>query len=371
MKARIPIILAVGVCGLILATKSGFAQGSLTPPGPPAPTMLTLTQVEPRTPVDFVHTGSGGLSEFLITLPGSYYLTSNIFGTNGLHGINISASDVTLDLRGFTVQGTNSAYDGIYIHAGYTNVTVYNGNISGWNNASTYGNGVESYADNVTLEHLNVSANQANGILLGGSGVVRDCNVQNNGLNGINASNNCTIIGCIARGNVNEPNAGNFGGISVGNDCTVIGCTAEGNATNGIFADNNCTVKDCTANTNLTFGIVANNNCLITGNTATANGVIGIYITGARNRIDSNIAGNNGTYGIYITGAQNRVDSDVAGQNGSYGIGVQTINVDNNITRNFVPGNSLGGYYNYTGNNDYAPLQTPPSTATSPWANFQ
>src|ERR1700722_17008335 len=44
---------------------SAFSQGSLTPPGAPAPTMLTLSQIEPRTPISSL--------PFNITRPGSYY----------------------------------------------------------------------------------------------------------------------------------------------------------------------------------------------------------------------------------------------------------------------------------------------------------
>ena len=153
-------LLALSTLNLQLSTC--FAQGSLTPPGAPAPTMLTLNQVEPRTPVDATHTGSGGSSEFLITQPGSYYLTTNVVGVSSLHGINISANNVTLDLNGFTVQGSSSAFDAIYIHAGYTNVTVRNGNISGWSNACAPLTAmvVECYANNVILERLKVSANR-------------------------------------------------------------------------------------------------------------------------------------------------------------------------------------------------------------------
>ena len=52
---------------------TAFAQGALTPPGAPAPTMKSLAQIEPRTPISSV--------PFTITQPGSYYLTTNLTTT--------------------------------------------------------------------------------------------------------------------------------------------------------------------------------------------------------------------------------------------------------------------------------------------------
>src|SRR6202453_25883 len=77
-----------------------FAQGSLTPPGPPGATMLTLSQIEPRTPIS-----SGG---FIITAPGSYCLTTNLVCTNTF-GIETFANNITLDLNGFSLTGTSGA----------------------------------------------------------------------------------------------------------------------------------------------------------------------------------------------------------------------------------------------------------------------
>src|SRR5882724_3568968 len=76
---------------------SVFAQGSLTPPGAPAPTMKTLTQIEPRRPISSL--------PFTINTSGSYYLTTNLVGVVGSDGISIVASDVTIDLGGFTLLG--------------------------------------------------------------------------------------------------------------------------------------------------------------------------------------------------------------------------------------------------------------------------
>jgi hypothetical protein len=162
MKAKVPIVITLALLALSTLNSQILtcsAQGSLTPPpGVPAPTMLTLSQIEPRTPVDATHTGSGGSAEFLITQSGSYYLTTNIVGVSGQHGINISANNVTLDLNGFSLLGVSGADDGIYIHGGYSNITVRNGTISGWGAGSGY-QGIECDANNVIFEQLILSAN--------------------------------------------------------------------------------------------------------------------------------------------------------------------------------------------------------------------
>jgi parallel beta-helix repeat protein len=338
MKTKIPMIIAPALLALSTLNfqlSTCFAQGSLTPPGAPAPTMLTLSQIEPRTPVDATHTGSGGSSEFLITQPGSYYLTTNVVGISGENGINISANNVTLDLNGFSVQGISGVWSGVYIHAGYTNVTVRNGNISGWGTSSPY-SGVECYANNVILEGLKVSANHY-GIYLDSSGVVRDCNCYSNSAIAIQV-NAGTVSGCEALNNASS-------GIYVVTG-TVSDCVALNNGNYGIEVGTNCTVKDCTSDNNYEGIYVSGNGCQIAGNTCGDNTDSGIYINSAKNRIDNNIVGYNGNYGIL----------EIASGSG------------NIITRNSAPGNGLN-YYNTSGNSDYGPIQTP-STATSPWANF-
>src|SRR5512141_2377001 len=87
----------LGALVVLLLPVAALSQGSLTPPGAPAPTMKTLQQVEPRT--DVLTLPSGGSAQYVISAPGSYYLTTNILGIPSASkvGILIQANNVTLD----------------------------------------------------------------------------------------------------------------------------------------------------------------------------------------------------------------------------------------------------------------------------------
>lgn len=95
-----------GACAVLLAAAAAGA-GPLDPPaGPVAPTHRTLSEVEPRTAINAANTPGDADALLKITQPGSYYLTGNIAGVAGMHGIEIAARDVTLGLNGFTLSGT-------------------------------------------------------------------------------------------------------------------------------------------------------------------------------------------------------------------------------------------------------------------------
>src|SRR5476651_1165640 len=107
--------------GLSLST---FGQGTLTPPGAPAPTMKSLDQIEARTPISS--------APFTISASGSYYLTGNLAVTSGA-GIIIAADFVTLDLNGYTISSTaaSAANAGVGLSgSSHHDITIRNGHIS-------------------------------------------------------------------------------------------------------------------------------------------------------------------------------------------------------------------------------------------------
>jgi hypothetical protein len=294
------------------------AQGSLTPPGAPAPTMKTADQIysklDPRTPISS--------APFNITKSGSYYLTTNLTVSSLSDGIDINANNVTLDLNGFAIQGVPGSANGIVVFiSSPINIIVRNGTISG---CGMLGVQCGAGGNSVVLEHLNVYACGEYGISVIGTAVVRDCN-------------------CCSNSN---------SGISVGGGI-VSGCSAQNNLSDGIRITGG-TVSGCFSQANKGAGINCNGN----GGEAIGNTCIG-----------------NAT-GISIGGSDNRVEDNHITASGSAGISVPSDNsFDNIIIKNSVQGS---GSSNYTGpgissgGNVVGPFITAEGTITSvnPWANF-
>jgi len=228
----------------------------LTPPGPPGPTMVTLSQIEPRTPISSV--------PFIITQPGSYYLTTNVTVSSG-SAITIATNNVTLDLNGFTIFSTSPTPSGyaVLLSGAVVNACVHNGNISSGvtNNSSGVFSGTgfnygisESTADpiNARVKDVSVTGVQYYGIYLGANAtVVESCAVNEAGAYGIAARSvsdstvlNCGIVG-INGGSINNCYCSGVGsgwgisGVSV-NNCSATSAAGSGAYT--IYAQNaqNC-----------------------------------------------------------------------------------------------------------------------------------
>jgi hypothetical protein len=207
-------IIASGFALALLSTlnpqlSTAFAQGSLTPPGAPAPTMKSLDQIdaklEKRTPISSL--------PITITQPGAYYLTSSFDLGTGQDGIFVSALNVTIDLNGFTIRSFDSGNTAVGIRIdpmlGYmANLTILNGHIVGgvlFSSGSYFGSGFgygiycSGSPRNVRIVGVTVSGCLNDVINIGNNAtLVESCTVSTVGGNGIvaNAVSRCTAYQC-------------------------------------------------------------------------------------------------------------------------------------------------------------------------------
>ncbi len=312
----------VGIAG------SGLAQGSLTPPGTPAPTMKTLEQIEPR--VDVMTLAGDANAEFIINTPGSYYLSDN-FSSAKLYGVSIKTSGVTLDLNGFEILGTNSGqFYGINIKQGEGSITIRNGTITGeWAygircnspegsgylfeklDISDCGTGMGA-GEGARVLDCRIYDNAGDGIWAAAGAVISGCTVKNNGGYGIFSEKGSRISDCTTQGN------GEFG-IKVLSLCVVSGCVALGNQSAGITASFGSTIRDCTVAENQGSGISAGVGSSVSDCTAQGNQGRGISVAESSSVKGCTADGNN-SIGIYANTGSSISDCTAKGNKGSYGI---------------------------------------------------
>lgn len=263
------------ICAMCCAASA--VAGDLNPP--PGPIQSTNRHIinQQTTPPPYT-----------ITEPGSYVLTSNLTGVAGEHGIIVAASDVAIDLNGFTVRGVEGSRNGITspdaddTSSFFRNLTVRNGAVVGWDgdgvtnrnlNLSTFASTVIRGA---RYENLDVRDCGADGITIVGTGpigqnsaTVIDCNANNNDGYGYIVAVPGVISNCIASGNgvsgyiigvrtlISESAAirNSNVGIEAADNCTIINCNVVGNNGGGIFTDQNTLVSDCNVAENQIYGV--------------------------------------------------------------------------------------------------------------------
>jgi parallel beta-helix repeat protein len=236
-------------------------QGSLTPPAAPAPTMKTLQQIEPRIEINSTNTPGDADSIYKITQAGSYFLSANLTGVAGRHGIEIAAHDVTLDFGGFALIGVGGSLGGIVVTGSFEHLVLRNGSARGWGQR-----GIDAQnARGGSFENLRVAGNVSNGLVTGDNAMVTRCTARSNTGIGIALGSANTAIACTAAFNTTTGISG--GGFS----CTISGCTAESNTGVGIFANKDSTVSDCAARSNGSHGISVSDGCIVKGSASESN----------------------------------------------------------------------------------------------------
>ena len=406
MKTPRLLSLAVAVAGLLPGIV--FPQGSLTPPGAPAPTMKKLDEIEPRTNLQATPAPAGvdtsnANYQFIINQPGSYYLSANLLVTK-TNGIQINAEGVTLDLNGFQISRATPSGNGIEIPAASIRATIRNGSITGFVNG-IFANSSQACA----FRDLAVSGCTNFGIQAGTGAIVESCRAyQNSGTAGIATSWGSTLSNCAATRNsatygisagsacaltncTGSLNTGAFGinagsgssltscdasfntgipaisgGINADYGSTITHCTAYWNDSSlnqtsttgmGISVNVGCTIQNSTAEFNDADGISVHSECLVRENNCVFN-LAGIHSTDRNNRIEgNNVTGN--TRGISVEGTGSLIIKNTA---------------DNNLTA-----------YSIAANNRYGPIvdisaagapavngkSAADTTGSShPWANF-
>lgn len=245
MHALRPVAPLLAALAAFHFASTVFAQGALTPPGAPAPTMKSLAEIdtsltalagktEARIPVDSLP--GDATAKHIISAPGSYYLRANLApGANTVSAIRIAASGVVLDLNGFAVTGTGAASTVSAIDAtagGPRRIGIRHGTISGW------AFGIRTIAT-ALVSDLVVEDCTSAAIQLNLDSIVRDVEVSNCGYLGIAAG---TVESCRVYGLNHSLGATGISGTTVrGCDVSQVTATGTGIAT-GIVGD---TVVDC------------------------------------------------------------------------------------------------------------------------------
>lgn len=218
---------------------------------------------DPRTPIDsvlFQDFQNGRFTEYLITEPGSYYLTGNIDNlVSGKTAITILSDNVTLDLNGYSLLGPQSSPTsnylaptgspgnghGIWLDGALLNVTIQSGTISSWGESG-------------------IKADETSG------SIFRDLRLENNGTNGIEVGDKNLLLRCQSTLNLNDA-------ILTSNGNNVINCTTMLNGGRGIVADSIGLIINSAAFDNKSTGIEVNQNGMILGCVSSDN-VIGFFV---------------------------------------------------------------------------------------------
>jgi parallel beta-helix repeat protein len=340
--------------------------------------MKTLDQVRSTgIAINDTNTPGDASWHFIISTPGSYYLTGNL-GVTKPSGIHVTVAAVTVDLNGFQIsRSTGAGGDGLTIDSTAHRCTIKNGSFSGFgfginsNSAARGGSVLQISVSGCTNTGISTGAgweisgckahdNTGTGIHAGTGSALTDCTATNNqGTAGILANGGCSLTNCAAYNNTT------IYGIYADTGSSLTNCTARSNASAsnaisaGIYTGDGCTLTHCTATANTatasattSAGIYTGLACTITACTAEANtntfgtplGSTGAgIIAGTNSKVQNCSAAYNKGDGISVSGASSIIANVcVTNGNGGDGAGVHVTGSDNRIEGNSVTSNHRG-----------------------------
>lgn len=191
-----------------------------------------------------------------ISVSGSYRLTSNLTtASTSVNVINVTASDVTIDLNGFTIKGPN-------LCSGTPTVCTSNGT----------GSGIDASVTRVTVRNGTITGLGNTGVALGSSSHVEGVHVSH-------SQRGISLTG------------------AEGGSSTIIGCTTNLNHLSGIFLGEPGLVQGCTSTSNGQIGIQAQGG-VVSGCYASKNGTYGIYLSSAHSLVTGSVAYLNASFGL-------------------------------------------------------------------------
>ncbi|MFT3685874.1 MAG: hypothetical protein QM783_13285 [Phycisphaerales bacterium] len=398
-----------GAAGISALAAMAKGAGPLNPPaGAVASTAKPLADLEPRTAINAANTPGDATAAFIISQPGSYYLTANTpVPPGGQDTIRITANGgtVIIDLNGFTIASANNA---VRIAAAATSdVTVQNGVIVNCNNAVTsaavvalnarllvsnvrFSNCLACISTQSPVEVRNCSLNNSSGLgtpvgINGGArSLVESCLVATPGSNNIMLGAQSIVRNCIVNGSsgysvdvgggsfvdsctLSNGNTGiRIGQVSGGPGGAVRNCTLSAFAIAGINAVGSTIEGNTiiTPQTGTPRGIESQGNCDIVGNRidGSAGAGVGIRLYSGRNTVRANgVSGFSGTNGIGISifptaGTGNAGNKIVDNELVSNWLHIGANAFYNFIARNTMSFVGAGGNFNNAGNNAYGPF---------------
>lgn len=310
MESKKTGLFVISIIGFAVCLWSFVGAGDLDPVGPPASTMKTLDQVEPRIPIPGSSLWTG---PFVINESGSYYLTGDRLCN--ADGILVNADNVTIDLMGYSLIGMDSGNNYGIKMDGRSNVEIRNGTVRdfGFHGIAELDN---DNGKNHRVNNVRAHSNKADGIKLVGSGhLIKDCTAADNGegyelgwVYGIYAGAGSTVVNNTAMNNGKDSSSRAYGIYTY--LCTVIGNTAGNNG----HGSKGTVYGICASG-----GALTGNSAYGNGNDSTGSDVYGIYVgpscacvcnTAYRNGINSQST----VYGIRI-GGESLVDQNSAYDN--------------------------------------------------------